>query len=51
MDVFGLNKKHISRQIKDIDAMDDINKHLGNGYITNIHPRKGTIDNDRIFAK
>lgn len=31
--------------------MDDINKHLGNGYITNIHPRKGTIDNDRIFAK
>lgn len=51
VDVFGLDEKHISRQIKDVDAMNDINMHLGDGHTTNIHPGKGTIDNNRIFAQ
>lgn len=50
-DVSTAAKKHINRNVKDIDAYDDIQKHLGNGVETNIHPNRGTIEPDSIYVK
>ena len=50
-DVSTIAKKHINRNVKDIDAYDDIQKHLGNGTETNIHPNRGTIEPDSIYVK
>ncbi len=44
-------KKHINRNVKDIDAYDDIQKHLGDGIETNVHPGRGTIEPDSIYVK
>ena len=44
-------KKHTNIQnIKDKDALDDINKYLGKNQ-TNINPLTGKVDNNRIFGK
>jgi hypothetical protein len=43
-------KKHINRNVKDVDAMDDINSFLVNGKQTDINPFTGKKDPNRIFV-
>jgi RHS repeat-associated protein len=51
IDPKGYAARHIPRTINDTDAIGDWDRHLGSGPITNIHPRTGLVDNDRIFAQ
>jgi hypothetical protein len=43
--------KHSHRNVKDVDAMDDIENFLGTGERTDINPFTGKKDPDRIFVK
>jgi hypothetical protein len=43
-------RKHLHRNIKDTDAINDINKFLGSGLQTDINPFTGKKELDRIFS-
>ncbi|WP_353854927.1 T7SS effector LXG polymorphic toxin [Bacillus sp. Bos-x628] len=47
----GTGKKHVPRNVKDIDAYGDIENFLGKGKQTDINPFTGKKDIDRIFVK
>jgi hypothetical protein len=43
--------KHVRRNIKDVDAWDDIESFLGKGKQTDINPFTGKKDANRIFVR